>query len=334
MFRLIKLQKALGAFAAGVFTIMALPAFAQSVHIKIGTSNPSSSHYGLAVAYAESVAKGTNDGIIVDVLQTGGSIDNIKLLIREEVSFGIAAGGAQYFAYSGTGSFEGAAYPKLRAMFVYNTTPVIMAVRADSGITSVYDLEGQPFNAGLAGSSTERETRSAFEALGITPKYYSASLDDAINAMKDNRIVGFTKSAASLVNPDASVLDVSSLLDIRVLPLPEPDKVLAHDPTLMIATIPAHVYADQGQTEEMKVFGHTSGYATSTNVDADLIYRAFKAIMENKDMQTAVFKSVGDNHYPTLTAQLASIPIHAGVVRYLREAGIAIPDRLVPPEAN
>ena len=309
-------------------------ALAQSKHIKIGSSQPSSSHYALAVALGESVTKGTNGAMAVDVLQTGGSVDNIKLLMRNEIAFGIAAGGAQFNAYSGSGPFKGAAYSKLRAMFVYSTTPVIMAVRADSGIKSVYDLEGKSFNAGLAGSSTERETRSALAALGVKPKFYSASLDDAINAMKDNRIVGFTKSAASLSTPDASVLDVSALLKIQVLPLPDPDKVLAHDATLMIATVPAGVYASQGQTGPMKVFGHTSGYATSSDVDKATIYAAFKGIVENKQLQETVFPAVKKSDYLELTVELASIPLHAGVVQYLREKGINVPARLVPPEAR
>ncbi len=307
---------------------------AQTKSIKIGSSNPSSSHYALAIALAESVKAGTKGRVTADVIQSGGSVANIKLLRRGEIAFGIAAGGNQYQAYTGTGPFEGAAYPDLRTFLLYSITPVVMVVRADSGVKTVYDLNGKRFNAGISGSSTERETRSALGALGIKPDYYSASLDDAMSEMKDRRIVGFTKSAASLTSPDGSVLDVSALLDIRVLEVPETDKILKADPTLIITTVPAGVYEKQGQTGPMKVFGHVSGYASSKTVDTEIIYQAYKAIVENKEIQVKAFPGVKEADYLETTVGLANIPLHAGVIKYLREKGVSVPDRLVPPEAR
>ncbi len=302
--------------------------------IKIGSSNPSSSHYALSVALGESIRVGTEGRIVADIIQSGGSIANMKLLRRGEIAFGIADGASQHHAYHGSGAFEGAIYPDVRTFFLYNVTPVILVVRADSGVKTVYDLNGKRFNAGLSGSATERETRSAFEALGVKPNYYSASLDDAIDAMKDKRIVGFTKSAASISSPDGSVLDAGALLDIRVLVIPEPEKIVKHDPTLIITTVPAGVYEKQGQPGAFTVFGHVSGYATTKQIDPEIVYRSFRAIVENKDMQVKVFPGVKASDYLKMTVEMTSIPLHAGVVRYLKEKGVSVPDKLVPPEAR
>ncbi len=310
------------------------PSDVSAQQIKIGSSNPSSSHYGLAVALAESVKLGTKGGIVVDVLQTGGSVANIKLLQRNEIAWGIAAGGAQYQSYHGIGPFEGAAYKDIRTFFLYNVTPVVIVVREDSGIKTVKDLNGKRFNAGIQGSSTEREVRAILETLGVKPDFYSASLDDAMNAMKDNRIVGLAKSAAGTSSPDGSILDLSALIKVRVLSLPDPERVMKEHPTMLIATVPVGVYEKQGQTAPLKLQAHASGYATSTKVSADIVYRSLKAIIENKELQEKVFPAVKQVDYVNTTLELGSIPLHAGVIRLFKEMGKTIPTNLIPPEAH
>jgi TRAP transporter TAXI family solute receptor len=322
-----------------VLTGLALAAFAApggvwAQQIKIGSSPASSSHYGLAVALGESVKLGTGGKMTADVLQTNGSVANIKLLQRNEIAYGIAAGGIQYQAFHGVGPFEGAAYKDIRTFFLYNTTPVMIVVREDSGVKTVHDLNGRRFNAGIQGSGTEREVRAVLESVGVKPDYYSASLDDAMNAMKDNRIVGLAKSAAGLTSPDGSILDLSALIKVRVLPIPDAEKVMQSHPTLMVATVPMGVYEKQGQTAPLKVQAHASGYATSTKVSADVIYQSLKSIIANKEMQEKVFPAVKGVDYADTTIELANIPLHAGVIRLFKEMGKTIPTNLIPPEAH
>ena len=68
-------------------------------------------------------------------------------------------------------------------------------------------------------------------------------------------------------------------------------------------------------------------------------YEIFKAVHEHKAEQVAVYPKAGifDYTQDTVTylaglSETNPIPLHAGSVRYLKEQGIEVPERLIPPE--
>lgn len=297
--------------------------------LKVGATPSSTSHYSYFVALANSINKGTNGKIKVDVVETSASLDNLRLMSRGDIDFGLVTSYVQFDAYNGVGLFANAKpYKELRSFITYSVAPVPIYVRADSGIESVYDLNGKKFNAGVSGSSTAEEVKLMLSTLGIKPDYVDASLDDAMEMIKNKEIVGYSISASSVKSPDASVLSLSTLIDIKVLGFSKEDaeKIEKNNPNLIRYEIPANVY--DNQPKPLAVFGHTSSVAVSTNLPEDVVYEMFKATVENKAMQEEAFPSVKNYDYLNFIIESSTIPIHPGVIRYLEEQGIEVPEKL------
>ena len=60
----------------------------------------------------------------------------------------------------------------------------------------------------------------------------------------------------------------------------------------------------------------------------DVVYEMFKATVENKAMQEEAFPSVKNYDYFNFIIESSPIPIHPGVIRYLEEQGIEVPENL------
>ncbi|HEY8450204.1 MAG TPA: TAXI family TRAP transporter solute-binding subunit, partial [Bacillota bacterium] len=270
-----------------------------------------------------------------NVVETGATLDNARRIRRGEIQFGLCTAEGVYQIYHGTGAWsQEGAYQDYRILFVYVPAPNIIVVRADAGIQTLADLDGKPFSPGIQGSSGEATTRRMFEALGITPQWLPGSIDEAVNYIKDGQIVGFAKAASGPTIPDATYLDVSTFLDVKVLGLTEDQlaTLAAKLPDLIPVEVPAGVYP--GQDEPMRLPGVIGCYCAAKDFDDELAYAITKAVHENKDLQDEAFPAVKDLDYAELTMRYATIPLHSGAIRYYREIGAEIPERLLPPEAN
>jgi TRAP-type uncharacterized transport system substrate-binding protein len=61
-----------------------------------------------------------------------------------------------------------------------------------------------------------------------------------------------------------------------------------------------------------------------------MVYLVVKALFENQADMIAVHPS---SKYMTAKNNLNfNVPLHAGVIRYMKEVGIDVPARLIPPE--
>ena len=70
------------------------------------------------------------------------------------------------------------------------------------------------------------------------------------------------------------------------------------------------------------------------SVTEDQAYTVVKAIHEGKKYQEAAFPSLKGFDIPAMTMKISKTPLHLGAIRYYREIGVDIPDRLMPPEAK
>ena len=72
---------------------------------------------------------------------------------------------------------------------------------------------------------------------------------------------------------------------------------------------------------------------TNAAVDADTVYAATYAVMENLNDFWSVHPGA---KFLTLKSSLDGmpVPLHVGALRYYRAKGINVPARLVPPEAR
>ncbi|MEM4406644.1 MAG: TAXI family TRAP transporter solute-binding subunit [Candidatus Methanomethylicaceae archaeon] len=316
------------AIAAVSIGLVQEPYAGSKKQLAMGSTQAASSHY----AYFVAIAKIINDNVPevnVTVVETGASVDNINRIKKGDLDLGMTTIHLQYQAYQGMGPWEGKPIKDQYVLWVYQPAPQNFVVREDSGVKTVYDLTGKPFNPGMRGSATEKTVEAILDALGIKPNYYRGGTEDTIAAIKDNRIVGYVKSGAGTASLDASTLDIATFTPIRILGFTDEDisKVLAKYPYLNPISIPAGIYKN---TPAYKTFAMLIGVVAKKDLPEDLVYRMVKAVHDHFPEQVAAYPSIKDTNLPRLTLETCTVPLHPGAIKYYREMGLTVPEALIP----
>ena len=304
--------------------------------ITIATASAGGTYYPIGVGLGnlwteilvEDNVKGTGQS-------SAGSVENIQLLKNEEAKVAILQGliGAQ--AYEGRGgNFEGRPYKDLRSISMLWSNVehfVLMDKEIETGTIS--DIDTKSFSVGPQASGTEQSTLVIMEGLGltkkdITPEYLG--YDDTISAMRDGRLDGGSLPAGV---PVSSVMDMAasgvkaSVLDVTDEQL---DSINSIFNTWFRFVIPAGTYT--GIDREINTIAQPNFLATTAQMDEDLVYKLTKAIYENLDKVHQIHNSATEIQLESALNGLPT-PLHIGAYKYFVEAGLDIPEHLVPPEA-
>ena len=301
---------------------------AQKRRIAMGCSQTTSSHYAYCVGQAKAINT-LAPSLDVTVVETGGTVDNLRRMVKSQVDYGLVATGPVYLAWKGLEYFEASPIADARNLWYYTLSAQYFAVRADSGVKTPADLTGKKFNPGLRGSATVKETETILSILGIKPEIARGGTSDMVQAIQDNHIVGYAKTATGF-QLDASTMDISVQTPIRVLAFSEEQvkRVKAQAPHIAWVKVPAGAITGMGS---FWTPGVVVGFATLKSMPNDVAYQIVKAVMEGQQYQRVAFKGMVDDMI-TLTLEQALSPLHAGAIRYYREKGAKIPDNLIPPE--
>jgi len=292
----------------------------------IGSTSSSSSQYGYFVAVSQ-IINAKVQGIESSVVETGATVDNLRRLDRKQIDLGLVTTNTGYQAYAGTEGFKDKPVP-VRLLWVYTAAPQNVIVRKDANIAKIADLAGKKFNPGLRGSATEKTTEAVFKLLGIKVDEARGSTSDIVDAIKDNRVVGYVKSGAG-TKLDGSSLDIATFTPIQVLSLTDEqaDKIKKEMPDLGVVKVAA------GAADGVPAYTTWSfGLAVVARADMpeDVAYKIVKAIDEDKSVQANALAEMKGANIAQMTVDYGSIPLHAGAAKYLKEKGLEIPARIAP----
>jgi hypothetical protein len=165
------------------------------------------------------------------------------------------------------------------------------------------------------------------QLLDISPDYVRGSTSDVVNAIKDNRVLGYVKSGAGL-KLDASTRDIAAQTPLRILGL-TPEQVARVEsalPQLSIFNVPA---IDEMQVAAYSTWGFAVGASASAKLDDDVAYAIVKAVMEDDSQQVAAMASLKGLNLAEMTLAYATSPLHPATVRYLQDKGYDVPARLI-----
>jgi TRAP transporter TAXI family solute receptor len=321
---------AAGALAAALVLTGTDPAHAQKKRLAMGCTQTASSHYAYCVGAAKAINLAVPD-VDVTVVETGATVDNLKRMMKGTLEYGLVTPEQVYLAWKGQENWKDTPFEDIRVMWMYTLSANYIVVREETGIKSIHELTGKKFNPGIRGSATEKMTEAVLADLGIKPDLQRMGTSDAVDAMKDKRIVGYAKAGNGFAL-DASTMDIATAAPVRVLPFTEEEmkKIKALKPHIPWVKVPA------GSIKGMGEFWTTAiivGFAAPKSFPNDTVYKIVKAVSEGLEHQKAAFKGTTDN-IPKLTVETSQSPLHAGAIRYYREKGVRIPDHLVPAEAQ
>ena len=322
--------------AATVLVLMFSGNATAEVYLNMGSTSSTSGVYAWCVAAANVINKADND-IHVTVVESGAGMDNLRKVSAGVFDFALAIdlpGSLQL--YKGIEGFEGKPFKDLRWLFLRNIFADRLYVLKDSGITHFGDLKGKRFCPGIPGSASAAYIVDYNSILGHEIDLVPMALGDAINALKEERILGMQKSSG-MNNIDASLIEVNLTTPLTVVGYSEEDVQKIQE------AIPYMTFLkrEKGAIQEFPDVGPIweecpiAGAVATASLPEEVGYQIVKAYAENFDEIIAAygpvkgfdpvadyFKNAGDD----------VVPAHAGLIRYAKEQGIEIPERFIPPE--
>jgi TRAP transporter TAXI family solute receptor len=85
--------------------------------------------------------------------------------------------------------------------------------------------------------------------------------------------------------------------------------------------------------EDIQTIAQPNLLSTTKEIDEETIYLLTKTLYENLDEMYEVHSSAKDMTLETALDGV-TVPLHAGAYKYFKEAGLDIPEELIPPEAQ
>jgi TRAP transporter solute receptor, TAXI family len=253
-----------------------------------------------------------------------GSLANLRTVRRGGVELALAQSDLQYQAYRGSGVFKEAGRDaNLRSVFSLYTEPFTVLARRDAGIGSFDDLKGKRVNVGSPGSGQRGTLESVLTALGWTMEDFTVASELGPEASAKAVCDGDVDAAIFTVgHPDQSISDAIKACGAILVPLGNDlvDRVLAAYPYYQRVTIGGGTYASN--LDEINTFGVVATLVTSAQVSADVIAQVVRSVFENFDAFRATHPALKELDRGRMTHVGLAAPLHAGAVRYYREAGL------------
>jgi len=287
----------------------------------LGTATPGGGFPVYGVAVAETINE-IDPSLAVEPRNTKGSTENVPLLEAGQLDIALVQGEVVHESLTGVGRPPA----DLKILFAMYSTPGMFVVRADSPYRATADLRGKPVAFGARGSGLVILARYVLDGLGLDQErdFQAVYLDragDGPAMVLDGRVAalwggglgwpGFTAVAkgpagARFIAPDTS----------------ERARILAKHPFLGPMTVPAGSYP--GQDTPIASVGSWSFILARPTLAEDVAYRLARALHRGEAALARRLPQAGET---TARNTVAAAPrpelIHPGVLRYLREIGVA-----------
>lgn len=303
------------------------PVSAQEKTLSFGSGSVGATWYYAIGGFTQTI-KNDLKGFNVSVRATGGSVENLRLMPKNEIDFAWAHAGNIYDAWNGVGIFDGKPKNKDFRMVAraYGSEHTIICLD-DGKIRKLADLNGEKVQMGPPGSGTAVNTENIFKGLDlfdkIKPVYLNAS--DAVSALGDGKIKGLGQSAG----PAASITSIATLKKIYMIPLTEAElqKITDKYPFYSAGTVMSNMYPGNVPPTGIPSIWFQIYWIAHKDTPTDYVYETVKASFSEKN-KPALIKV--HRYYESLAPELdkmvgLKIPLHPGAEKFWKEQGLAIP---------
>jgi TRAP transporter TAXI family solute receptor len=306
---------------------LAGPAAAKTEFVSIGTGGTGGIYYPYGGGVAEIWSKYV-DGVKAVAEVTGASVENVKLAHKGETVVGEVMGDVAVAGFTGGSKFKGKKHNILSMAIMYPNLLQVVTLKK-SGITNIEQIKGRKISSGSPGSGTNFMAEAVFKALGIPLDAYDdarLSFTESANALRDGTIdVGVWS-----VGPGtSSIMDLATTHDIHIIAF-TPDqvkKILTANATYAGVDLGGGVY--KGVDQPVSTIGVWNVMICQSSLKTDLVYNLVKALYEHNDYLLKIHPSAAYTT-PENAVKYSPIPLHPGTIKYLKEKGVAVPDKLMP----
>ena len=315
------------AICAAFAWFIAGSAWAKTVFLGIGTGGTGGIYYPYGGGVAEIWTKYV-PGVKAVAEVTGASVENVKLADKGETVIGEVMGDVAVSGYEGTSKFKGKKQNILSMAIMYPNLLQCVTLKS-SPITNLEQVKGKTISTGSPGSGTNFMAEAVLKALGIPLDSYKdtrLSFTESSNALRDGTI----ELGIWSVGPGtSSIMDLATTHEIRIIPFTkeQTEKVLASNKTYAAVDLAGGVY--NGVDKPVPTIGVWNVMICQKSLDTDLVYKLVKALYEHNDMLRKIHPSAAYTT-PENAVKYSPIPLHPGTIKYLKEKGIQVPERLIP----
>jgi hypothetical protein len=293
----------------------------EPLKLTLGTATPGGGFpaYGAAFVAALHEADPT---VTIEARNTRGSGENIPLLEERKLDLALVAGEPAYEAFAGIGR-KAATMKAVAAMY---PSPGMFAVRADSPYRTIHDLKGKSVAFGARASGFVVQAGYVLEALGLDRDrdFQAVYLERAAEGpilLRDGKVAaiwgggsGYPPFLEAAKNPGGVRFIAPSAAEIPL--------ILAKHSFMKRATVPANSYP--GQMEPIASVASWSFVYSRPDLPDDAAYRVIRALHRGETKIASRLPQARESTAANTWSAVADPKyLHPGVVRYLREAGIA-----------
>lgn len=296
---------------------------------------------GVALATIAHAQLAEEHGISMTAISSAGSLENVKLLRDNQAQFALLQGPFGAWSWAGEGPVRNPQTHMRSVAAMWNNVEhfVLLTRLTETGTMSdLNNLDGERYVLGARNSGADQTGRFILDTLGIDyqSKFSLAYMGygPTTSAIQDNNIVGMNIPAGA---PVSSITQAYALLGDRMTILnwtqEDLDRINAKYPLWDWYDFPPGTYPNQ--EEHIRTVASPNVLVTRADISEDVVYQITKVIWENLATLQEIHGATKDMRLDIAIAGLGA-PLHAGALRYYREVGLTIPDRLIleEPQTN
>ena len=288
---------------------------------RIGTGGTAGTYYPVGGIIGNAVSQPGK--LIATAVASNGSVANINGVMGGSFEAGFTQSDVAFWAYSGTGTFEGK--PKaqdLRLIATLYPESIHLVTRKGSGIKGVADLKGKRVSMDEPGSGTLVDVRLILGAYGLTDKDIKAEYlkpNQAGDKLKDGGLDAFFFVGGA---PAGAIAELASTGSIELVPLvgPEIDALRSKQEFFTPDVITANTYQN---LPEVKTISVNAQMVTSAKLPEQVVYEVTKALYSDATRKTL---DAGHAKGKLITKENAvkgaGIPFHPGAEKFYKEVGL------------
>ncbi len=325
--RRLRLKLAIAAFAGA---LVVTPAMAQKANwpksMTLGTASVGGVFYVYGQVWANIAAEAV--GVPISTRQTDGPNHNIILVNSKQIELGMTTMGVALQAWNGTGAWtQGRKFQDIRAIFPMYDTMFHFVTTKSTGINSVAQLAGKNVGVGPKAGTPGTYLPQMLEALGIkVAAIRNGGASDMASQLGDGLIDAFG-FAAGIPFPAFSEIEAQREVTFFSFSKDEISTLKQKFPELSDAVVPKGTY--RTLTEDQPTVGVYNFAIAHKDLPDDLVYGIVKAVMEN-NQRMVQGHSAAKETLPENVTKNTFLPFHPGAVKYFKEKGFQIDEKLIP----
>ena len=318
-------------YGLGLSMALAGAGQAENVTLRMATIDPSLGA-ALTMSTFANVVSDKLDGVTIEVAPGGAA--TVHMLELGKANLDLSLTGPNIYNLMAAGKAMYANQPEapelaknLALLMWFPWGQYHFAVRDDSGIETLNDIEGTTAYLGPQGGGAYNSTTGWIEATTglVAGKDYQTikgTWETGFQAFLDGNVDVY---ANGCIDPCGQFIRFTATEKARFLG-PESHEGEAVDqflgPWRYRAEIPAGLYENQTNDDPVMSFDLSVGIAVRTDLDADLVYAMTKAFWDNIDQVTSDAPWAKALKLADAPKQLGKIQLHPGAARYYREVGV------------